>query len=347
MKKYSKLSTISALEGNVVKLIDQNRLPTKLRYIRCRNYEQIAIAIEELAVRGAPAIGVAAAMGLALAALSTNEKNFDFVMRAAADRLRGTRPTAVNLFWAIDRIMEIVKEDLKYREKVKRIVEEANTIRLEDIKINKSIGEFGKDLIEDGDVILTHCNAGALATVKYGTALAVIRAAWDEGKRIEVIADETRPKLQGSRLTAFELQFDGIPVTVITDNMAGHYMAQGKIRKIIVGADRIVRTGHVFNKIGTYSVAVLAKYHENIPFYVAAPSSTFDLELEYQDVVIEDRDHREVFFMPGVTKRIVPEGVPVLNPAFDMTPPELVTGIITEHGIIYPPYEENIKKVLK
>jgi len=348
MEKFSKLSAISPLneKSKSVLLIDQNKLPRKLTYMKCRNWEQVAVAIEHLSVRGAPAIGVAAAMGLALAALQAGDKHFDSTMQIAAARLRKTRPTAINLFWAIDRIMSIVEMDLSITEKRKKIIEEANYMRNEDIRVNKSIGENGKILFEDGDVVLTHCNTGGLATVKYGTALGVIRAAWNEGKHVEVIADETRPKLQGSRLTAFELQYDGIPVTVICDNMAGHFMAQGKIDKIIVGADRIVRTGHVFNKIGTYSVAVLAKYHGNIPFYVAAPTSTFDLEQSYDEVIIEDRDPREVYFMPGVTKRIVPKGVPVLNPAFDMTPPELITAIITERGIIYPPYEENIKKIM-
>ncbi|MHC1591634.1 MAG: S-methyl-5-thioribose-1-phosphate isomerase [Candidatus Helarchaeales archaeon] len=348
-KEDSGLSTISPLDekGKFVKIIDQNKLPRKLTYMKCRNWEQIAVAIEQLSVRGAPAIGVAAAMGLALAALHSTDKNFDDVMKTAAVRLRKTRPTAVNLFWAIDRIMRIVELDLPVEERRRLVIQEAGRMREEDIEINMKIGENGKTLIDDGDVILTHCNTGTLATVKHGTALGVIRSAWNEGKRIQVIADETRPKLQGSRLTAFELQHDGIPVTVICDNMAGHYMSLGKINKIIVGADRIVRTGHVFNKIGTYSLAVLAKHHGSIPFYVAAPISTFDMQTAHDEVIIEDRDPREVYFMPGLRSRIVPKGVPIFNPAFDKTPPELITAIITERGIIWPPFEENIKKMLE
>ena len=340
----SKLTTIDWKDNNIVYMIDQNLLPVKLKYIKCKNYEQVAEAIETMVIRGAPAIGVAAAMGLALAAKNSNEKNFDFIMKTAAERLRETRPTAVNLFWAIDHIMKIAQKDIPYHEKRDAIIEEAKKMRDEDIKINMDMGNYGQELFNDGDNILTHCNAGGLATVKYGTALGVIRAAWSKGKKIHVYADETRPKLQGARLTSFELHYDGIPVTVITDNMAGFLMSKGQIDKIIVGADRIVSTGHVFNKIGTYSVAVLAKYHGNIPFYVAAPSSTFDLKKKYDEVIIEKRESREITHV-GST-RIVPEEVPVFNPAFDMTPPELVTAIITEKGVIYPPYDENISKMI-
>ena len=325
-------------------MIDQNLLPSKLKYIKCKNYEQVAEAIEIMNIRGAPAIGVAAAMGLALAAKNSNEKNFDFIMKNAAERLRITRPTAVNLFWAIDRIMKIAETDKPYQEKRNAIIEEAKKMRDEDIKINMDMGMNGQELFKDGDNILTHCNAGGLATVKYGTALGVIRAAWGKGKKIHVYADETRPRLQGARLTSFELHYDGIPVTVITDNMAGFLMSKGKIDKIVVGADRIVSTGHVFNKIETYSVAVLAKYHGNIPFYVAAPSSTFDMKQTHEEVIIEKRDSREITHVGNT--RIVAEEVPVFNPAFDMTPPELVTAIITEKGIIYPPYDVNIPKMI-
>ncbi len=340
----SKLTTIE-WKNNKVYMIEQNLLPIELKNIECKTYEEVAEAIETMVIRGAPAIGVAAAFGLALAAKNSKEKNFDVTMKTAAERLAKTRPTAVNLFWAINRIMKLTNNNLSYEEKKQAIIKEAQKIKEEDIQINIDMGNHGQTLINDGDNILTHCNAGGLATVKYGTALGVIRAAWGKGKKINVYADETRPKLQGARLTSFELHYDGIPVTVITDNMAGYLMSKGMIDKIIVGADRIVSTGHVFNKIGTYSVAVLAKYHNNIPFYVAAPSSTFDLEKKYDEVIIEERESREIKYVGNT--RIVPKEVPVFNPAFDMTPPELVTAIITEKGIIKPPYEVNIPKLIK
>ena len=341
MKK--ELVTIDWKDEKVV-MIDQNALPDELVYKEFETYEEVAVAIEIMTIRGAPAIGAAAALGLALAAKVSTESNINQIMKAAAERLAKTRPTAVNLFWAIERISKISQSNLPYKQKKEKIIQEALKIRAEDIEINKKMGSYGQELIEDGDTVLTHCNAGALATVEYGTALGVIRAAWENNKKIQVMADETRPRCQGAKLTAFEMNYEGIPVTVISDNMAGFLMAQGKIDKIVVGADRIVKTGHIFNKIGTYSVAVLANYHK-IPFYVAAPKSTFDMEKGHQDVIIENRDFKEVTHV-GQTC-IVPEGVKVLNPAFDMTPPELVTAIITEKGIIYPPYLENIKKTLR
>jgi len=326
-------------------MIEQNLLPLELKNVEFTTYEEVAVAIETMIVRGAPAIGVAAGFGLALAAKNSTDKNFDSIMKTAAERLARTRPTAVNLFWAIDRIMKLSNSNLSIAEKREAIIQEAQKMRDEDIQINIDMGDHGQTLIKDGDNVLTHCNAGGLATVKYGTALGVIRGAWAKGKKINVYADETRPRLQGAKLTSFELHYDGIPVTVITDNMAGHLMSKGMIDKIVVGADRIVSTGHVFNKIGTYSIAVLANYHDKIPFYVAAPSSTFDLEKKFDEVIIEERDSREVKYV-GVTQ-IVPEKVPVYNPAFDMTPPELVTAIITEKGIIKPPYDINIPKMIK
>lgn len=338
-----KLSTIDWNDGKVI-MIDQNALPNELIYKEFESYDEVAVAIEDMTIRGAPAIGVAAALGLALAANASTENNFQKTMKIAEERLRRTRPTAVNLFWAIQRIRKISQSKLPYKQKIDKILQEALKMREEDIEINKKIGAYGEKFINDGDTILTHCNAGGLATVEYGTALGVIRAAWENNKKIKVIADETRPKLQGARLTAFELHYEGIPVTVISDNMAGFFMSQQKINKIIVGADRIVKTGHVFNKIGTYSVAVLANYHK-IPFYVAAPLSTFDMEKNYNEVIIEERDSKEVTHCGE--KRIVPEGVNVYNPAFDITPPELVKAIITENGIIKPPYLNNILKIFK
>ncbi|MHA1377528.1 MAG: S-methyl-5-thioribose-1-phosphate isomerase [Candidatus Helarchaeota archaeon] len=340
MKK--RLVTIDWKDGKVI-MIDQNALPDKLVYKELETYEEVATAIEIMTIRGAPAIGAAAALGLALAAKSSTKENIDQLMKTAADRLAKTRPTAVNLFWAIKRIQNIYEANLPYEQKKDKIVQEALKIREEDIEINKKMGLNGQTLIDDGDYILTHCNAGGLATVEYGTALGVIRAAWENKKKIQVFADETRPRLQGARLTAFELHYEDIPVTVISDNMSGSLMAQGKIDKIIVGADRIVRTGHIFNKIGTYSIAVLANYHK-IPFYVAAPCSTFDMQTNHEEVIIENRSFKEVTYIGNT--RIVPIGVKVINPAFDKTPPNLVSAIITEKGIIYPPYLENIKKLI-
>ena len=344
MNNISKLTTIE-WKNEKVYMIEQNLLPVELKTVEFKTYEEVAIAIETMIVRGAPAIGVSAAFGLALAAKNSNDENFNSTMKTAAERLAKTRPTAVNLFWAIERIMKLTNSDLSIPKKREVIIEEAKKIRDEDIQINIDMGEHGQTLISEGDNVLTHCNAGGLATVKYGTALGVIRAAWGKGKKIHVYADETRPRLQGAKLTSFELHYDGIPVTVISDNMAGHLMLKGKIDKIVVGADRIVSTGHVFNKIGTYSVAILANYHDKIPFYVAAPSSTFDLEKKHDEVIIEERNGSEVTHV-GVTQ-IVPDGVKVYNPAFDMTPPELVTAIITEKGIIKPPYDVNIPKMIK
>ena len=329
------MRTIKWRDGVVV-TIDQTILPLKEEWIELRSCMEVASAIKEMKMRGAPLIGVAAAYGMALTAYHSNAKTKREFMRElekSAEILRNTRPTAVNLFWAIDRIMNKARSFQGSLEDLRReIISEALKMADEDVETNRRIGKHGAKLLSDGDTVLTHCNAGSLATVEYGTALAVIRAAWEEGKRIKVIADETRPKLQGARLTAYELMRDGIPVTLITDNMAGCVMSKGLVDKVIVGADRIVRDG-VANKIGTYTVAVLAKEH-GIPFYVAAPTSTFDLSKNSRDVIIEERDPDEVTHIGSV--RIAPEGVDVMNPAFDITPLKYVDAIICEKGVLTP-----------
>ncbi|HDO41541.1 MAG TPA: S-methyl-5-thioribose-1-phosphate isomerase [Candidatus Bathyarchaeota archaeon] len=327
------MRTIEWKDGSVI-TIDQTLLPDQEVWIKMKSCSDVAEAIKEMKIRGAPLIGVAAAYGLALTAYHSKAKNREEFMREiehSAQLLRKTRPTAVNLFWAIERVLkkaEETKGDLNLLKNV--IVEEAKRMADEDVMVNRKIGEYGSKLIYDGDTILTHCNAGRLATVDYGTALAVIRVAWEGGKKIRVIASETRPKLQGARLTAYELMRDGIPVTLITDNMVGYVMYKGLVDKIIVGADRIVRDA-VINKIGTYTVAVLAREH-NIPFYVAAPLSTFDLNISAKDAIIEERDPKEVTQIKSI--RIAPLGVNVLNPAFDITPIKYVDAIICERGVL-------------
>ncbi|MBS7615354.1 S-methyl-5-thioribose-1-phosphate isomerase [Candidatus Bathyarchaeota archaeon] len=327
------MRTIEWKDG-VVYTIDQTVLPKKEVWIELKTCEQVAQALKEMKIRGAPLIGVAAAFGLALSAYHSKVlKREDFMheLETAAETMRNTRPTAVNLFWAVDRILKKTRETRGGVESLKEaVVAEALRMADEDVEVNRRIGKHGSKIINDGDVILTHCNAGSLATVEYGTALAVVRAAWEEGKRIKVFADETRPFLQGARLTVFELMRDNIPVTLITDNMAGYVMSKGLVNKVIVGADRIVRDA-VINKIGTYSVAVLA-HENNIPFYVAAPTSTFNFIQSARDVVIEERNPEEVTRIG--TETIAPEGVKVMNPAFDITPMRYVTAIISEEGII-------------
>jgi methylthioribose-1-phosphate isomerase len=331
--------TVQWHEG-AVRLLDQSRLPESVAFIDCRDVEAVAVAIRELKVRGAPAIGVTAAMGVALGAQSITANDYDAFNNALlpiCDRLAATRPTAVNLFWAIDRMKR--KLASLRSEPVTSIkaalLNESQAILEEDIALCKAMGRHGANLVETGQTILTHCNAGALATAGYGTALGVIRAAWEQGKRIEVIADETRPVLQGARLTAWELMQDHIPVTLITDSMAGSLMRQGKIHLCVVGADRIAANGDVANKIGTYSVAVLAKAH-GIPFYVAAPYSTIDLNTKSgADIPIEQRNSLEVTTIHG-GHPVAPTGVNVYNPAFDVTPAELISGIITERGVFTP-----------
>lgn len=339
------LLTVSWKDNSVV-LIDQTKLPNKLAYVKCEDYREVADAIKKLVVRGAPAIGVTAAFGLALAARASKAKALPELMNdldSAYNVLRDTRPTAVNLFWALDRVMGKTKRAKSVQEVKKIVLDEALKMSDEDIAANRQMGANGAKLFKDGDVVLTHCNAGSLATVAYGTALGVIRAARESGKRLSVIATETRPVMQGSRLTAFELQHDGIDVSLIPDTAVGHMMSRGAIKRVIVGADRVLRTGHVFNKIGTYQVAILARRHE-IPFYVAAPLSTFDFESSPGDVVIEERSVDEVVKVGK--KRVAPKGVRVFNPAFDMTPPELITGIITERGVLTPPFQKNLKALL-
>jgi len=329
-------------------LLDQNGLPEKLGYIKCATTEEVAECIRNMSVRGAPALGVAAAMGIALAALrSSAENRFRLIsdIRIAGEKLIATRPTAVNISWAVERMLRRVEVTLGSVEAVKAaLVEEALEMAEEDVRVNKALGEYGQTLLEDGDRVLTHCNAGALATVGWGTALGVIRSAFAHGKSIRVYASETRPRLQGARLTAYELSRDCIPVTVITDNMVGYCMAQGMVDKVVVGGDRVASNGDTANKIGTYGIAVLAEHH-GIPFYVAAPTSSIDLsKTSGKAIPIEERDHREVMEVLG--RRVIPEGVEVINPAFDVTPQNLITAIITEKGILNPPYGESIRKAL-
>ncbi len=328
---------------NKVKMIDQTQLPHKLEFLEFDNFRDVATAIKVMNIRGAPAIGVAAAMGMALATIEYKElpkSEFLKNLEEAAEIIRKTRPTASNLFWAVDRIWKIASSYPDNPSNISELViEEAKLMAQEDINVNKNIGKHGATLLEDGDVILTHCNAGSLATVQYGTALAPVRAAIEAGKKVSVIADETRPRLQGARLTAYELQYDKIPVKVISDTSSGLLMRLGKINKVIVGTDRITSDA-VFNKIGTYLVALAAKDND-IPFYVAAPTSTLSLHETVNDVTIEQRDTAEVRNILGKVQ-IVPDGVDCLNYAFDITPFKLVTGIITEHGVYKP--EELLKK---
>jgi len=326
-------------------MIDQTKLTNSLEYVKYTDYNEVANAIKTLVVRGAPAIGVSGAIGLALAALQNNTNNKDELMKfliKAKEILFQTRPTAVNLAWGLDKIMDIAKQSSNADELRINVVEAAKKMADDDIEINKSMGKNGSVLFNDNDTIMTHCNAGALATVGYGTALGVIRATKESGKNVKVIATETRPVQQGSRLTAFELKHDGFDVSLIPDTAVGYTMANGLVNKIVVGADRILRTGHVYNKIGTYQVATMAKQH-NIPFYVAAPLSTFDMKNNPEDVVIEQRKASEVTGLGD--KKTAPDDINVINPAFDMTPPELISGIITENGVAKPPFEESIKKL--
>jgi len=320
--------------NGVVVTIDQTRLPHKVVFLKLRTCQQVASAIQTMKIRGAPLIGAAAAYGIALTAFHSRARNRIELVRQikdSAELLKKTRPTGVNLFWAVDRVLKRADKTLgSVNLMVKAVVDEAKLIADEDVQMNKKIGKHGSKLIEDGDTVLTHCNAGSLATVDYGTALGVIRTAWKQGKKIGVIVTETRPKLQGSRLTAYELKRDGMPFTLITDSMVGYVMAKRLVNKVIVGADRIVRDA-VVNKIGTYSIAVLAHEHQ-IPFYVAAPTSTFDLAHFSQDIIIEERDPREVTYFGSEV--VAPQGVTVLNPAFDIAPMKYVSAIICEKGIL-------------
>jgi methylthioribose-1-phosphate isomerase len=345
-KSLDLLLTVAWKDGSVI-MIDQTKLPNKLVYFKCNDFNDVAYAIKNLVIRGAPAIGVAAAFGLALAATQSKAKTVSELMsdlNIAFKVLRATRPTAINLFWGLERVIEKAKAE-KTVESIRKVtLDEALKMAKEDIQNNKQLGINGAKLFEDGDIIMTHCNAGSLATVAYGTALGVIRAAIEAGKHVSVIATETRPVMQGSRLTAFELRHDGIDVSLIPDTAVGHMMSRGIIKRVIVGADRVLRTGHVFNKIGTYQVALLANMHK-IPFYVAAPLSTFDFESDPDNVIIEERPVEEVIKLGK--KRVAPKGIRIFNPAFDMTPPELITGIITEKGVLKPPLDKNLKELLE
>jgi methylthioribose-1-phosphate isomerase len=324
-------------------LIDQRRLPMEEVYIECTDYTHVARAIEDMVIRGAPAIGVAAAYGVVLGGMNLAvSDDLEYEFNQILTRLERTRPTARNLFWALEKMKKVIDDNtnLTLPELKQKLLRKALSLEQEDIETNKKIGFWGKELLQDGSSVLTHCNAGALATAGYGTALGVIRAAFEQGKKIQVFADETRPFLQGARLTCWELEKEGIPVILITDNMAGHFMKKGEISVVITGADRIARNGDTANKIGTYSVAVLAKEH-HLPFYVAAPLSTVDFDLaDGSAIPIEERDPDEVRKIGDFD--ICPPQVEVQNPAFDVTPAKYITAIITEKGIAEPPFEKSL-----
>lgn len=335
--------------GDSLRILDQTKLPQQIVFREARTYEEVAAAIELMEVRGAPAIGAAAAFGFVLGAMrfSGEPEEFEAHMAEVEARLASTRPTAVNLFWALRRMenrMHEFHQTADLEQTRQGLLQEAISIAEEDVQTNRQIGEFGNTIVPEKANILTHCNAGALATVDYGTALGVVRTAFQAGKTIHVYVDETRPFLQGARLTAWELQEDKIPVTLITDSMAGYLMQQGKVDLVIVGADRIAANGDTANKIGTYALAVLAQAH-GVPFYVAAPTSTIDLKVAGgQEIPIEERSPQEVREVFGVP--IAPPDVAVYNPAFDVTPAKYITGIITENGIVAPPYSVNLLKLM-
>lgn len=336
--------TVSWERGSV-KMIDQTLLPTRLKFVTLTTPDQVADAIRRMVVRGAPAIGVAAAMGVALAVTHSKASGLSELRRevgAAGAMLRSTRPTAVNLFWGVDRVEKAVARSGSVREAKENAGSLAKRMEDEDVEANMRLGKAGAVLIDDGDTVLTQCNAGALATVGYGTALGVVRAAREAGKMVKVLVPETRPALQGARLTAFELASDGIDCTVISDTAVGHMLSIGRADKAVVGADRITRDGWVFNKIGTYQEAVLSKRH-GVPFFVAAPASTFDFERTHEQVVIEEREMDEVAKVKG--RRVVPRGVPIANPAFDATPPDLVSALVSDRGVLRPPLPAAIAKM--
>ncbi len=344
----SKIKTIEWV-NNFSRMIDQTILPKEFKLVDIKTCEEMFFAIQDMIVRGAPAIGIAGAHGVALAAQEISEKaqdSSDFINRLnkKAAYLKSSRPTAVNLMWAVDTQMNLVKKNsqLAVPELVKLIVDNAIKMENEDIEINKKMGDYGAELVPKGATILTHCNAGALATVGYGTALGVIRSAYAKDNTVKVFADETRPRQQGARLTTWELTMDGIPTTLITDGMCSHFMSKGMIDMVVVGADRIAANGDTANKIGTYTVAIAAKYH-NVPFYIAAPLSTIDLSIDSgKQIPIEERSHDEVTHING--DWVCAEGVSIINPGFDVTPHELISGIITEVGVLKPDYKESIKK---
>lgn len=342
----SKIRTIEWID-TYSRMADQTKYPDKFEFIDIKTGQEMFDAIKNMVVRGAPAIGIAGAHGVVLYAQELKDKNLSFEefkkeLLNKSDYLVTSRPTAVNLYWAVEKQKEIIK---KSTSGIEDLIEElrinGKKLELEDIEINKKIGDYGAMVVPKGATILTHCNAGALATVGYGTALGVVRSAFAKDPTIQVFADETRPRQQGARITTLELKMDGIPVTLITDGMCSYFMKKGMINMVVVGADRIAANGDAANKIGTYTVAIAAKYH-NIPFYVAAPLSTIDTNIQSgEEIVIEERPHEEVTMING--KNICPEGVNVINPAFDVTPHELITGIITEKGILKPDYKTSIK----
>lgn len=335
--------------GGIVRMIDQRCLPGDLVILELTDYRDVARAIREMAIRGAPAIGAAAAFGLALGARQSTARDRESLLAeldTVAHTLRQTRPTAANLFWATERLLSRAQDPaLKTPAEIVAALEsEAQALADEDVAINRRIGTHGAAIISDGDNILTHCNTGSLATVDYGTALGVVRAAWEQGKRVHVWVDETRPRLQGARLTAWELMHDGIPMTLIADNAAGNLMRTGRVDVVLFGADRVAANGDVANKVGSYKLAVLAR-ENGIPCYSVVPTSTIDLSLPDGDAIpIEERDPDEVTIVGEV--RIAPQGVPVYNPAFDVTPHRYLTGIITENGIVYPPFTQNLRRVV-
>lgn len=342
MARIGKLEPVRWKNG-VLESVDSTVLPSRLVYIRMRSVEQVCDAIRSMKVRGAPLIGVVGAYGLVLAARKIRTKNRDQAsreLRRSADMLLRTRPTGVNLRWAVERVYKASSRARTVEELEGKLRREADSILREELEAAHRIGSYGAPLIDDDDTVLTHCNAGTLATAGYGTALAVVRAAVEQGKRVSVIATETRPLLQGSRLTAFELSQEKIPVKIICDSAAAQIMARGIVDKVVVGADRILRTGHVTNKIGTLPIALAAKFY-GVPFYVAAPTSTIDPETDPSQVVIEERDPDEVLYIGR--RRLAPRNVGALNPAFDITPPDLVTGIITDRGVVGQPLEENLR----
>ena len=323
-------------------MVDQERIPERLTFLLCRDHRRVARAIREMTVRGAPAIGVTAAMGVALAAKRSKHKDNRRLLadvEKAANLMRSSRPTARNLFWGVDRVLKVAKDAAdEGRDVRKALIAEAQLMADEDVEANRKMGSFGASLIDDGDTVLTHCNTGTMATVSHGTAFGVIRTAISEGKKVKVIATETRPRLQGARITTYEALSDGIPVTLIVDSAAGIAMSKGMVNKVLVGADRITRTA-VINKIGTFMLALAAKYH-NIPFYAVAPMTTLDIAVDSVNSVIEERDPREVTKIRG--RQVAPNGIHVFNPAFDVTPLDLVTAVVTDRGVFSPEQVRNM-----
>ena len=346
----SKIRTIEWID-NCSRMVDQTKFPYEFKYVDIKTGDKMYEAIKTMIVRGAPAIGIAGAHGVVLYAQELSDKNLSLAdfkneLLKKADYLVSSRPTAVNLYWAVEKQKNIIKScNTNIQSLIKELAQNGKKLELEDIEINKKIGDYGAQVVPKGATILTHCNAGALATVGYGTALGVVRSAFANDPTVKVFADETRPRQQGARITTLELKMDGIPVTLITDGMCSYFMKKGMIDMVCVGADRIAANGDAANKIGTYTVAIAAKYH-NIPFYVAAPLSTIDISIKTGDeIIIEERSHDEVTTING--KKICADGVNIINPGFDVTPHELITGIITEKGILKPDYKESIAKLFE